>query len=598
MNQPACTIATADQLLALQGGATPADNPLHYKTAIHWKSDLSTQWLQNLYSWNTLLGAVSESPWIPHPMQLGASLQRQLIDVNLLLPIRTQAQDAVLKGNHPDPFRAENLELERKYARLLQTLCGHFLIEGTFDPEHATSLIRSRQGCQMLYHYMGEFAQLEYRYHSLGLTRMAALKELLKTILMLITQTPVSGLLPYLEYDKEGNPKQDFDEYLKRCRQRIESLYAEQAFDIVDYANNSPHSIIGCSAFNEVEGSGLHGVRLRHYPLPSGVTPCNTVVYLSSPLINRPEIFDLAPGKSVIEGLLGMGYDLYLTDYSGVGPDASHLGLDFFGKEIHDRFLDLVTQRHPGLPIHVMGYCMGGSLILPYLARRAEERFARGEAMDITRVALMATPVKFDDQKSGHLPMRDVIRTWYNEEMMTDLFSSVNIPPQLIEVGMNQIQPGVQYTVANGFYHRATQPEIIQDSAPFLHWLNKGTAFPATAHREWIRRVFIGNQIWLGTYTLASSEPSLDQQPVNMGALTQAGVAIMDYRGDRDPISPTGSCVASLTWGACSDCNQITTTHGLNRTIEKNIGHIFVVSRKHLSDYLTRVAAFYNDQAD
>ncbi len=598
MNYPAGAIDNADQLLALQGIATPADNPMRYKTAIHWKSDLCAQWVQNLYNWDSFLGAVSESPWIPHPVQLGATLQRQIIDFNLLLPIRNQAQDAVLKSTHPDPFRAENQELERKYAELLQTLCGHFLIEGKYDTENARNILGSRQGCEMLYHYMGEFAQLEYRYHSLGLTRMAALKELLKTILMLITETPISGLLPYPEYDKEGNPKQNFDEYLKRCRQRMESLYAEQAFDIVAYANNSPHSVIGCCTFHEVEGSCMQGVRLRHYPLPGDIKPCNTVVYLSSPLINRPEIFDLAPGKSVIEGLLAMGYEVYLTDYSGTGPEASHLGLDFFGKEVHDRFLDLIKDRHPGLPINVMGYCMGGTLILPYLARRAEERYARGEDMDITRVALMATPVKFDDQNSGHIHMRDVIRTWYNEEMMTDLFSNVNIPPQLIEVGMNQIQPGVQYTVANGFYHRATQPEIIRDSAPFLHWLNNGTAFPAAAHREWIRRVFIGNQIWLGNYTLPSSEASLDQQPVNMQALTKAGVAIMDYRGDRDPISPKGSCVASLTWGSCLDCNQITTTHGLNRTIEKNVGHIFVVSRKHLSDYLDRVSSFYNDRTD
>jgi len=31
----------------------------------------------------------------------------------------------------------------------------------------------------------------------------------------------------------------------------------------------------------------------------------------------------------------------------------------------------------------------------------------------------------------------------------------------------------------------------------------------------------------------------------------------------------------------------------LNRTIEKNIGHIFVVSRKHLAEYLEMVSEFY-----
>ena len=79
-----------------------------------------------------------------------------------------------------------------------------------------------------------------------------------------------------------------------------------------------------------------------------------------------------------------------------------------------------------------------------------------------------------------------------------------------------------------------------------------------------------------------------------MDMLREAGVAIFDYRGSRDPIAPAGSCVAGETWGQVGCGNVKIVGARLNRIIDKNIGHIFVVSRKHLAEYLDAVNAFYS----
>jgi hypothetical protein len=80
-----------------------------------------------------------------------------------------------------------------------------------------------------------------------------------------------------------------------------------------------------------------------------------------------------------------------------------------------------------------------------------------------------------------------------------------------------------------------------------------------------------------------------------MSILKKAGVRIFDYKGSRDPIAPAGSCVAGETWGQMDKSNVKFTGKGLNRTIEKNIGHIFVVSRKLLAEYLVLVEDFYQE---
>lgn len=79
---------------------------------------------------------------------------------------------------------------------------------------------------------------------------------------------------------------------------------------------------------------------------------------------------------------------------------------------------------------------------------------------------------------------------------------------------------------------------------------------------------------------------------MRMGVLKDAGVVLFDYRGSRDPIAPVGSCVASEKWGQVRNGNIEVTRGGLNRTIERNAGHIFVVSRKLLGEYVDIVSNF------
>jgi poly(3-hydroxyalkanoate) synthetase len=420
------------------------------------------------------------------------------------------------------------------------------------------------------------------------------MKELLKCLLILITEIPFAdGELPFAKCNPDGTIAMSFEEYLAENRIRLENLFQENVFDIKEYSERSTRGAIGFSSYEYVEGSLIHRVQLRYYPLPEGIKPNSKIIYMVTPLINRPEVFDLAPGKSVIEGMHKEGYRIYLIDHGDPGWEETQLGLDFYAKTLHDKYLNIIAQRHPRAEIHIMAYCMGGTLMMPYLARRAQELLAVGKMMDIKKVALLASPVKFDDEGSGHKAIRSLIRRSYDPLLMKELFGAVNIPPQIIEAGMNEIQPGVQYNVVLGFYGRAEILEAIEDAAPFLYWLTHGTKFPVSAHIQWIQDVFIGNQIYEGKFCLPSFNPKFDGKPVDMDILRKAGVTIFDYRGSRDPIAPAGSCVAAETWGQIDDGNVGVTGAPLNRVIEKNIGHIFVVSRKHLAEFLELVGKFY-----
>jgi len=99
--------------------------------------------------------------------------------------------------------------------------------------------------------------------------------------------------------------------------------------------------------------------RRRRNPVPL------LIVYA---LVNRPYMADLEKGRSLIQGLLEAGQDVYLIDWGY--PDAvdSDLSLDDYIIGYLDRCVDVVRRRHEVERINLLGICQGGTFSLCYTA--------------------------------------------------------------------------------------------------------------------------------------------------------------------------------------------------------------------------------------
>jgi poly(3-hydroxyalkanoate) synthetase len=107
------------------------------------------------------------------------------------------------------------------------------------------------------------------------------------------------------------------------------------------------------------------------------------------------------------------------------------LCLDFYCETLHEFYINIIKERHHGAGIYIMAYCMGGTLVLSYLDRWLEELLDEGKPMDLKKVVLMASPVKFDDRTSGNKSLRSLILVNYDSLLMKELFGEVNVPPQV-----------------------------------------------------------------------------------------------------------------------------------------------------------------------
>jgi len=237
---------TPDELLALIG-ASPADNLQGSSTAIPWKSKWVGELVRQAFDVQNFLDEVGRRIEVFGPWAVACAWQSSLMDQYITGPIRAQARMAAGSGRNPDLISDMNGWIYKGYSRLLYTMTGFFIEDGRFSREKAEKISTTRKGYEFLKNYMEEFAQLEHSYNNIGLTRLTAMKALLKCLLVVITETPpADGKLPFAQKDADGKAV-SFDEYLAANRVRLENLHRENVFDIKDYSERVTGGKIGFS---------------------------------------------------------------------------------------------------------------------------------------------------------------------------------------------------------------------------------------------------------------------------------------------------------------------------------------------------------------
>ena len=84
-------------------------------------------------------------------------------------------------------------------------------------------------------------------------------------------------------------------------------------------------------------------------------------------LINRPEIFDLRPGSSLVEYLIGEGFDVFLVDWgvSGRGGRATWDSTSTSATSSTGRCARRCAPRGAE-ELTLMGWCIGATLCAMY----------------------------------------------------------------------------------------------------------------------------------------------------------------------------------------------------------------------------------------
>ncbi len=278
-------------------------------------------------------------------------------------------------------------------------------------------------------------------------------------------------------------------------------------------------------------------------------------------------ILDLLPNNSLVNWLTQQGHTVFIVSWRNPDSNDRNLGLDDYYRLGAMAALDAISSILPKTKIHLMGYCLGGTLAMITAAAMAEENdqrikslsliAAQGDFTEAGELLLFITKSEVSFLKSM---MWD--QGYLDTKQMSGTFQMLR-PYDLIWSKMVQD------------YLHGTQRGMVA----LLAWNADATRMPYKMHSEYLEQLFLNNDFAEGRFTVEG------KHIVGKNIHSPAFVVSTE----KDHVAPWKS-VYKTHLLINSDIDFVLTNGGHNAGIISEPGHpdrsYFIRERKKDSSYL------------
>ena len=220
-------------------------------------------------------------------------------------------------------------------------------------------------------------------------------------------------------------------------------------------------------------------------------------------LVNRPYMADLQDGRSIIQGLLQLGLEVYLIDWGYPDETDRYVTLDDYVNGYMRNCMQYICDRHRLQAINLLGICQGGTLACCYAAIYPEQ---------VRNLITTVTPIHFhtEDDLLSHL-VRHV-----DIDLAVDTLG--NIPGEVLNAGFLGLKP----------YHLLAQKyvamvDLLDDKEKLYNfmqmekWIFDSPDQAGEAYRQFIKDFYQQNKLIAGEVQLGSQ--SVDLHNISMPVL-------------------------------------------------------------------------------
>lgn len=217
--------------------------------------------------------------------------------------------------------------------------------------------------------------------------------------------------------------------------------------------------------------------------------------------IMRYYILDLSPQNSLVRYLVERGHTVFMISWRNPGPQDSDLSMDDYLRLGALEALAAVRSIVPDRRVHAAGYCLGGTLVAMAAAALAGGHEAPSPFASLT---LFAAQVDFEEPGELGLFIDDSEVSLLEAMMSTQGF-----------LDAHQMAGAFQLLRSNDLiWSRRVNEYLLGRRAPMsdlMAWNADGTRMPARMHSEYLRKLFLRNDLSAGRYkfdgrTLALSD--------------------------------------------------------------------------------------------
>ncbi|MBU6234538.1 MAG: alpha/beta fold hydrolase [Alphaproteobacteria bacterium] len=214
-------------------------------------------------------------------------------------------------------------------------------------------------------------------------------------------------------------------------------------------------------------------------------------VLLVPSLINRHDILDLDAQHSFAEFLAGQGYAPFILEWGQPAATEKKFRIDDY---IRNRLYPALEMLHKKYgPVHVVGYCMGGTMAAGAVAALDKQNSVRS-------LTLLAAPWDFEaGDKTVALRMHA-----FTNAAAGVMEATGTLPVDWIQALFASIDPLFAFNKFRAFADmKPDSPEarrfiIVED------WLNDGVDLAAPAALQALQEWYVDNQPYNGVWTIGS----------------------------------------------------------------------------------------------
>ena len=299
-----------------------------------------------------------------------------------------------------------------------------------------------------------------------------------------------------------------------------------------------------------------HLVELIQY-LPTTPAVHAEPVFIVPSWIMKYYILDLSPHDSMVRWLVNQGHTVFMLSW--LNPDESDALLDMYDYLQLGVFdaLAAIGRRVPGEAVHAVGYCLGGTLLAIASAALARPgRVADVEALPpLASLSFLAAEIDFTEPGEMGV-LIDESQVALLEEMMAERGYLTG----------RQMAASFQFLHSRELIWSATLRELWMGEPlrpnDLMAWNADTTRMPAAMHSQYLRRLYLHNE-------LAESRYCVESRPVSLNDVHQPMFVVGT---EKDHVAPWRS-VYKLHQLTDAEITFVLTSGGHNAGIVSEPGH-------------------------
>jgi polyhydroxyalkanoate synthase len=262
-------------------------------------------------------------------------------------------------------------------------------------------------------------------------------------------------------------------------------------------------------------------------------------------------ILDLSPQNSMVKYLVEKGHTVLMISWKNPTAEDRDLGLEDYRQHGVMAALEATSNLLPGRKIHAVGYCLGGTLLTIAAAAMARDNDHR-----IKTITLFAAQTDFTEAGELLLFINES-QVAFLEDMMWDQGY----------LDADQMVGAFQLLRSNDLiWSRLVHDYLLgqrQSLNDLMAWNTDQTRMPYRMHSEYLRHIFLGNELATGHYKVNGRSI----------AITDIHAPIFTVATEQDHVAPWRSVYKINLLADADEVTFLLTSGGHNAGIVSEPGH-------------------------